>query len=102
MKLGYGNREFQEGKSVYVRTKLRRKVPVDFLNCQSQIKIKWMDSKSIAMVKTVFDDQGEPFFACSCDDQFLPSGCKGKVCVHMVMALIKSGKITVRAKDRNI
>lgn len=60
------------------------------------------DSKSIAMVETVFDDQDDSFFACSCEDTFLPSGCKGKVCVHVVIALIKAGKITVRAKDRRI
>ena len=68
-----------------------------------------IDSKSIAIVETVFDDQGDSFFVCSCEDYFLPSGYKGKMCVHVVIApiksgriWIKSGKITVRAKDKRI
>ena len=32
------------------------------------------DSKSIAMLETVYDDQGDAFFACSYEDNFLPSG----------------------------
>ena len=64
------------------------------------------DSKQIAIVETVFEKQGDPdsgFFACSCDaGSRLPSGCKGKDCVHITIALIQAAKIQIRAADRRI
>ena len=42
-------------------------------------------------------------FACKCDaEPKLPSGCKGKECVHVTTALIQAGKIKIRAADRRI
>ena len=64
------------------------------------------DSKEIAIVETVFVKKEDPetvFFACNCDDgPKLPSGCKGKECAHVTTALIKAGKIKIRAADRRI
>ena len=64
------------------------------------------DSKEIAIVETVFGDKEDPqsvFFACNCDvGPKLPSGCKGKECVHVTTALIQAGKIKIRAADRRI
>jgi hypothetical protein len=64
------------------------------------------DSKEIAIVETVFDEKEDPetvFFACNCDSgPKLPSGCKGKECVHVTIALIQAGKIKIRAADRRI
>ena len=64
------------------------------------------DSKEIAIVETVFVKKEDPetvFFACNCDDgPKLPSGCKGKECVHITIALIQAGKIKIKAADRRI
>ena len=64
------------------------------------------DSKEIAIVEAVFVKKEDPetvFFACNCDDgPKLPSGCKGKECAHVTTALIKAGKIKIRAADRRI
>ena len=64
------------------------------------------DSTEIAIVETVLKEKEDPasvFFACSCDPgPKLPSGCKGKECVHIAIALIQAGKIKVRAADRRI
>ena len=49
------------------------------------------DARKIALVETVFEDEnklGKFFFACSCDDSRFPSGCKGKACLHVVVAMI--------------
>ena len=55
------------------------------------------DSEEIAMVETVFEDgqrEGRCFFASNCNSGMkLPSGCKGKVCVHVVIAMIEAGII---------
>ena len=59
------------------------------------------DSKEIAIVETVFKEKEDPktvFFACNCDNgPKMPSGCKGKHCVHNTIALIQAGKIKIRA-----
>ena len=63
------------------------------------------DARKIALVETVFEDEnklGKFFFACSCDDSRFPSGCKGKACLHVVVAMIEAGMIKTRAKDRKI
>ena len=64
------------------------------------------DSKEIAVVETVFEEKDSPetfFFACSCAvDPKLSSGCKGKVCEYVAIALIQAGKITTRAADRRL
>ena len=58
---------------------------------------------------TTFDDFADldnpetVFFACNCSSgPKIPSGCKGKACIHITMALIKAGKITTRAADRRL
>ena len=61
-----------------------------------------MDSKIIAMVETVFDDKEKAFLDCSCVDHFLPSSCKGNVRIQVGIALVKSGKVPFRVKDRRI
>ena len=64
------------------------------------------DSEDIAIVELVFEDenkQGKSFFACNCDcGPKLPAGCKGKVCVHVVVALIELGIIKKKAEDRKL
>ena len=63
------------------------------------------DARKIAFVETVFEDEnklGKFFFACNCDDSRFPSGCKGKTCLHVVVAMIEAAMIKTRAKDRKI
>ena len=63
------------------------------------------DIESIAMVETVLKQENgsETFiFACSCNDKLFPSGVKGKICVHVVLAHLVAGNIKTRAQDRRI
>ena len=62
-----------------------------------------VDFYEVAFLETFFeteDKRGNVLFACSCKYEKLKSGCKGKTCVHVGIAAIEAGLVTIGDKRR--